>query len=138
MQEQDFAEKFLRVFSAGDVVFEEDSVGRQMYVVNAGSVNVLKRADGGPVQVGTLVPGDIFGEMALVDDLPRSATVVAAEDDTRLLEIDHALFVYLVGQQPAFALMVLKAMSLRLRTQYGQHAPVAHPGHAGRDGGNAG
>jgi len=125
MQEPDFAEKFLRVFHAGEVVFEEDSAGRQMYVVNAGRVNVLKRSDGGSVLVGTLGPGDIFGEMALVDDLPRSATVVAAEDDTRLLEIDHAIFVYLVGQQPAFALMVLKAMSLRLRSQYEQHVPVA-------------
>jgi CRP-like cAMP-binding protein len=70
-----------------------------------------------------------------VDDLPRSATVVAAEDDTRLLEIDHALFVYLVGQQPAFALMVLKAMSLRLRSQYGQHAPVAPADRGGREAG---
>ena len=128
MQEPDFAEKFLRVFRAGEVVFEEDSVGRQMYVVNAGQVNVLRRSNGRQVQIGTLGPGDIFGEMALVDDLPRSATVVAAEENTRILEIDHALFIYLVGQQPVFALMVLKAISLRLRTQYEHHAPADQMG----------
>jgi len=128
MQETDFAEKFLRVFRAGEVVFEEESVGRQMYVVNAGRVNVLRRSNGRQVQVGALGPGDIFGEMALVDDLPRSATVIAAEENTRILEIDHALFIYLVGQQPAFALMVLKAISLRLRTQYERHAPVDQAG----------
>jgi CRP-like cAMP-binding protein len=125
MQETDFAARFLRVFRAGEVVFEQGSAGRQMYVVNTGRVNVLRSANGRQVQVGTLGPGDIFGEMALVDDLPRSATVVAAEEDTRLLEIDHALFIYLVGQQPTFALMVLKAISLRLRTQYGDAAPGA-------------
>jgi len=128
MQEPDFAEKFLRVFRAGEVVFEEDSVGRQMYVVNAGQVNVLRRSNGRQVQIGTLGPGDIFGEMALVDDLPRSATVVAAEENTRILEIDHALFIYLVGQQPVFALMVLKAISLRLRTQYEHQTPVDRTG----------
>ena len=126
MQEPDFAEKFLRVFRSGEVVFEEDSVGRQMYVVNAGRVHVLRRSGGRQVQIGSLGPGDIFGEMALVDDLPRSATVVAAEENTRILEIDHALFVYLVGQQPVFALMVLKAISLRLRTQYENNTPVDH------------
>lgn len=128
MQETDFAEKFLRVFRAGETVFEEGSVGRQMYVVNAGRVRVLRRSNGRQVQIGTLGPGDIFGEMALVDDLPRSATVVAAEENTRILEIDHALFIYLVGQQPVFALMVLKAISLRLRTQYEHHVPVGQPG----------
>jgi len=135
MQEIDFAARFLRVFRAGEVVFEQESVGRQMYVVNTGRVNVFRHTNGGQVQIGTLGPGDIFGEMALVDDLPRSATVVAAEEDTRILEIDHALFIYLVGQQPTFALMVLKAISLRLRTQYGVAEAVARPGGAAEAGG---
>lgn len=124
MQEPDFAEKFLRVFRAGEVVFEEGSDGRQMYVVNTGQVNVLRCSNGRQVRIGTLGPGDIFGEMALVDDQPRSATVVAAGENTRILEIDQALFTYLVGQQPAFALMVLKAISLRLRTQYEHYAAI--------------
>lgn len=124
MQGADFAEKFLRVYGAGEVVFEEGSTGRQMYVVSTGRVNVLQHADGRLVQIGSLGPGDIFGEMALVDDRPRSATVIAAVADTRILEVDQAIFVYLVGQQPAFALMVLKAISLRLRTQYEQRPPA--------------
>ncbi len=134
MQEPDFAEKFLRIFHAGEVVFEENSDGRQMYVINAGQVHVLRRSQGRQVRIGTLGPGEIFGEMALVDDQPRSATVVAAEENTRILEIDQALFIYLVGQQPTFALMVLKAISMRLRIQYEQGAagePTAGKGQAG-------
>ena len=49
--------------------------------------------------------------------MPRSASAVAAGDDTSVVEIDHAQFAYLVGQQPAFALIILKALSLRLRKQ---------------------
>jgi CRP-like cAMP-binding protein len=127
MQELDFAARFLRVLRPGEVVFEEGSAGRQMYVVNAGRVTVLKRVEEGQVPVGNLGPGDIFGEMALVDDLPRSATVVAGEAGASVLEIDHALFIYLVGQQPAFALMVLKAISMRLRSQYELSPPGGHP-----------
>ena len=52
-----------------------------------------------------------------MDSLPRSASAIVAEDDTRVLEIDHSLFIYLVGQQPTFALIIQKALSLRLRAQ---------------------
>jgi glyoxylase-like metal-dependent hydrolase (beta-lactamase superfamily II) len=87
-----------------------------MYVICTGQVRLSRCINGEDTFLKSLGKGEIFGEMALVDNLPRSASVVAAENDTRLLEIDHALFVYLVGQQPAFALIVLKAMSHRLRS----------------------
>lgn len=117
MDELNFSDKFLKSYAKGEVIFTEGSVGQYMYVIHAGSVNILKGNNGSRDIVGKLQKGDIFGEMALVDNLPRSATAVAAEDSTSVLEIDHAHFVYLVGQQPAFALIVLKALSLRLRNQ---------------------
>jgi CRP-like cAMP-binding protein len=71
-------------------------------------------------QLSVLGEGNIFGDIVLVDNLPRSASAVAVEDNTRVLEKDHALFVYLVGQQPAFALIILKALSFRLRKKAAQ------------------
>jgi CRP/FNR family cyclic AMP-dependent transcriptional regulator len=117
MGELNFSGKFLRSFGNGEVIFEEGSVGRHMYVVVSGRVDIRMKAGGGDVVVATLGKGDLFGEMALVDSLPRSASAIAAGDDTSAVEIDHAQFAYLVGQQPAFALIILKALSLRLRNQ---------------------
>ena len=117
VNELKFPDKFLRSYQNNEVVFREGDVGHQMYVIHAGRVNLTKTVDGKELFLKSLGTGEIFGEMALIDHLPRSASVIAAENDTHLLEIDHALFVYLVGQQPAFALIVLKAMSHRLRSQ---------------------
>jgi CRP/FNR family cyclic AMP-dependent transcriptional regulator len=91
-----------------------------MYVVVSGRVDIRKKSGDGAAVVATLCKGELFGEMALVDSMPRSATAVATEDATSVVEIDHAQFAYLVGQQPAFALIILKALSLRLRKTAGQ------------------
>ena len=117
MGELEFSDRFLRTFGNGDVIFEEGSVGKHMYVVVSGSVRIEKKTGGEVAVVATLGKGELFGEMALVDSLPRSASAVAAGDETSVVEIDHAQFAYLVGQQPAFALIILKALSLRLRKQ---------------------
>jgi CRP-like cAMP-binding protein len=117
MGELDFSDKFLKTCRNGEVLFEEGSVGKHMYVIVSGSVRIVKKTGGGETVVATLGKGEVFGEMALVDSLPRSASAIAAGDGTSVVEIDHAQFAYLVGQQPAFALIILKALSLRLRKQ---------------------
>jgi CRP-like cAMP-binding protein len=53
--------------------------------------------------------------MAVIDGSSRSATAIAAAPHTRVMRINHARFVYLVSQQPAFALMIMDALSKRLR-----------------------
>ncbi len=116
MNELNFPDKFLKIYHKNEVIFREGDSGSQMYVISSGQVDIFKLIDGEEKFLKSLGEGELFGEMALIDNLPRSASVVAAQDNTHLLEIDHALFVYLVGQQPAFALIVLKAMSHRLRS----------------------
>ena len=130
MEEQDPSGKFLKSFGSGGVIFEEGSIGKHMYVVVSGSVDIRMKTGDGDTVVATLGKGEPFGEMALVDSLPRSASAVAADDDTSVVEIDHGQFAYLVGQQPAFALIILKALSLRLRKQI-----EINRGHAGNEEG---
>jgi CRP/FNR family cyclic AMP-dependent transcriptional regulator len=128
MGDLNFSDKFLKSFGNGEVIFEEGSVGRHMYVVVSGQVDIRMKAGEGEAVVATLGKGELFGEMALVDSLPRSASAVAVGDDTSAVEIDHAQFAYLVGQQPAFALIILKALSLRLRNQMEvNRAQSGHP-----------
>lgn len=125
MDELNFPDKFLKIYQENEVVFRAGDSGSRMYVIGSGRVRITTTVNGTETLLKTLGPGEVFGEMALVDNLPRSASVTATEANTQLLEIDHALFVYLVGQQPAFALIILKAMSHRLRAR-------GIPGHPGK------
>lgn len=135
MDEVYFNAKFLKTYKFGEVVFREGDAGGCMYVINSGVIDIVKNIAGVDTVVTSLGKGDIFGEMALIDSLPRSAMAVSASDDTSLLEVDHAHFVYLVGQQPAFALIILKALSMRLRSKVVDQGVSESPGPGPRSSG---
>ena len=99
-----------RTVEAGDVIYAEGETGTHMYGVVDGKVELRKRG----AVVATLGPDDVFGERALVDELPRDLTAVATERTT-LAEIDKFLFLFLVDQSPTFALDVMGALGARLR-----------------------
>jgi CRP-like cAMP-binding protein len=81
-----------------------------MFVILEGQV----RIDRGGSALSELGPGEFFGEMALVDSGTRMASAVALAAGTRLAEIDRARSIYLVSQQPAFSLTVMRVLSQRL------------------------
>jgi len=110
--------KFIRVYQKSDVIFEENSLGNEMYVVHSGKVKVSTKAPGREVDLATLGPGEFFGEMALVDSAPRTATVTSLEDNTRLIALDQDKFLYLVSQQPVFALTIMHALCQRIRERW--------------------
>src|SRR5215470_13018386 len=108
-------EKCIDEYGVGDVIFEEGTTGRELYVVLDGEVEITKMVGGRKTVIITLGKGEFFGEMAVIDGSSRSATAIAAAAGTRVMRINHARFVYLVSQQPAFALMIMDALSKRLR-----------------------
>ena len=97
---------------AGTPIFEAGADGTEMYGVVEGEVEV--RLPGGAVRA--LGPGETFGEMAIVDSSPRSATVVAVTD-TKLAVIDRRMFLFLVQETPMFALQVMSNMAKRIRAE---------------------
>ena len=108
-------EKCINEFDVDDVIFEEGSTGRELFVVLDGQVEIAKMNGANKMVIVTLGKGEFFGEMAVIDGSARSATAIAAAPNTRVMRINHARFVYLVSQQPAFALMIMDALSKRLR-----------------------
>jgi CRP/FNR family transcriptional regulator, cyclic AMP receptor protein len=108
-------EKCINEFDVGEVIFEEGSTGRELFVVLEGKVEIAKVSAAGKTVIVTLGKGEFFGEMAVIDGSSRSATAISAASNTRVMRINHARFVYLVSQQPAFALMIMDALSKRLR-----------------------
>src|ERR1700750_555381 len=118
-------EKCIDEYGVGDVIFEEGTTGRELYVVLDGEVEIAKVAPGRKTVIVTLGKGEFFGEMAVIDGSARSATAIAAATGTRVMRINHARFVYLVSQQPAFALMIMDALSKRLRASNDIHYRAA-------------
>jgi CRP-like cAMP-binding protein len=108
-------EKCINEYDVADVIFEEGSTGRELYVVLEGKVEIAKVSGASKTTIVTLGKGEFFGEMAVIDGSSRSATAIAAAPKTKVMRINHARFVYLVSQQPAFALMIMDALSKRLR-----------------------
>ena len=108
-------EKCINEYDVADVIFEEGSTGRELYVVLEGKIDIVKDTGATRTTIVTLGKGEFFGEMAVIDGSARSATAVAAAPKTKVMRINHARFVYLVSQQPAFALMIMDALSKRLR-----------------------
>jgi CRP-like cAMP-binding protein len=120
-------EKCVDEFDVDDVIFEEGSNGRELFVVLDGKVDIAKVDGPGKNVIVTLGKGEFFGEMAVIDGSARSATAIASAPHTRVMRINHARFVYLVSQQPAFALMVMDALSKRLRASNAVTFKAANP-----------
>ena len=74
-----------KLYAAGDVIFREGDEGSVAYVIQAGSVEIVKDRDGKPALLGTLGEGAIFGEMALIDNAPRMGTARAATPTTVII-----------------------------------------------------
>lgn len=102
--------KETREVPADAVIFEAGDQGEEMFGVITGKVE-LRLRDGEVVELG---PDDCFGEMALVDRSPRSATAVAAEPTT-LAVIDRHRFLFMITETPMFALQVMSNMAELLR-----------------------
>ena len=100
----------LQTLTAGQFLFKEGEPGEMMYVLMSGTAEIMVRSR----VVETAQPGAIIGEMAMIDDGPRSATVVA-KSDCRLLAIDRKRFNFLIQQTPNFALHVMRVIADRLR-----------------------
>lgn len=101
-------------YSDGQVVFREGDEGRHLYVVLSGSVQIRKEGATFGSSLGRCVEGDCFGEMAVVDAQPRSATAIAM-GDTELLRFDRAAFFDAVRAQPELAVQLLASVSSKLR-----------------------
>jgi CRP/FNR family cyclic AMP-dependent transcriptional regulator len=102
-------------FKKDEIIIEEGSLSSDAYIIESGSVEVSKRLPGGKIQVITkLDKNDIFGEMGLIDRLPRSATVRALEDCS-ISVMTPDTFNMLAKRNPKALMPILKVLAQRLR-----------------------
>ena len=114
MDETQF-ERFSKEYPRSAVIFEEGSKGSEMYIVHSGKVSLFTKDEAGQsVTVAVVEKGGFFGEMAVIDYSPRSATAVA-EEDTCLIVLDRAKFLYMIQQQPAFVFTIMHTLCKQIR-----------------------
>lgn len=117
LEEADGLSKLLvmRRFGTGQIVFHHGDPGGLLYIVSKGKVKIThSTADGQEAMLAIVGAGDFFGELALLDDSPRSATAEALEP-TETLTLHREDFMRYIQDNPDFALHVLQTMARRIR-----------------------
>jgi CRP-like cAMP-binding protein len=108
-------EQHVRLFDQGAVIFRENDEGGEMFIIIQGLVEIRKTTGPSSSKIlTTLQKGDMFGEMAIIEKQPRSATAVAVQP-TRVLVLNEKLYESMIGSNPDFARKMNKVLSERIR-----------------------
>jgi CRP-like cAMP-binding protein len=103
-----------RTLKTGEILFEEGSTGRELYIIQEGRVKVYKDTPEGKIELAVIEKGGTIGELSLLDNLPRSATVEAIEP-TNVIIINQALFQSVMQAVPMWLQSIVKIVVSRLR-----------------------
>lgn len=110
-----------RFYPRDMMIFSEAQPGSELYIIQKGQVKISKVVDNNEVLLAVLNPGDIFGEMALLENKPRSASAIAYEDCT-ILVVNRANFEQMVHSQPQLISRLTVTLSDRIWLMYKQLA----------------
>ena len=108
-----------RSYPKDTMIFSEGEPGHELYIIQRGSVKITKIVNDNEVLLALLKPGDIFGEMALLEDKPRTASAIAHENST-LLVVNKANFKRMVSTQPQMITKLTQILADRLWFIYKQ------------------
>lgn len=104
-----------RAFARGMIIFHKDSPGQTLYIIESGKVRIFILSESGQeISINVYGPGEVFGEMALLDSLPRSAGAVVLEDAVTLT-LHRDDFLRLIREHPEMAMSIMKVLSRRVR-----------------------
>ncbi len=109
-------ERFAKTYEPGQVIISEFEPGDSFYLIQSGQVQLIKCVNGSKKNLDILKPGEFFGEMAILDNSPRSATCMAI-GKVEVLEFNKANFELLITGNPQIALILLKLFCKRIYDQ---------------------
>lgn len=108
--------RFAKIFKKGELIFAEYETGNTFYLIQSGQVQLIKAVNGYEKNLDILQPHEFFGEMAILDNSPRSASAIAY-DEVKLLEFNKENFGLLIQGNPEIALVLLKTFVRRIYVQ---------------------
>src|SRR5690349_9317148 len=106
--------KFLTHFTNGHILFKEGDEGDDMFIIQSGRVAIKKKVKDGDTTLAVLEKGDFFGEMAILERLPRSASAEVLEEGD-IIVINGETFGDMIKTNPEIAVRMLRKQSIRLR-----------------------
>jgi len=107
-------ERYIVTHPMGDIIFSEGDIGTEMYILQSGTVELFKQIAGETRVLATLEKGDFFGEMSVLEDLPRTASA-RAKTDVELVKINGAMFDTMLKSNTEIAVRMMRKLSRRLR-----------------------
>ena len=107
-------ERYLETHPMGEIIFSEGDIGTEMYIIQSGTVELLKSIGGETRVLATLEKGDFFGEMSVLEDAPRNASA-RAKTDVEVVRINGALFDTMLKNNTEIAIRMMRKLSRRLR-----------------------
>jgi len=118
-------EELGRVYQNGENIITEGEIGDCMYIIQQGTADVIRMEDGEPTIIDTMQTGELFGEMAIVENTVRSSTV-RARGTVRAITIDRKTFMRRIQEDPSLAMSVLEVLCHRVRNLDGSIAHLKH------------
>ena len=107
-------ERYVAQHPMGDIIFSEGEIGNDMFILQSGTVELIKMIAGETKVLATLEKGDFFGEMSVLEDLPRTATA-RAKTDVEVVHINGATFDTMLKSNTEIAIRMMRKLSRRLR-----------------------
>lgn len=114
-------EEFTRKYPKDTMIFSEGQPGQELYIIQKGSIKITKIINNNEVLLAILKPGDMFGEMSLLEDKPRSASAIAHEDSV-LMAVNKVNFKQMITTQPQIITKLTQVLSERIWFIYKQLA----------------
>ena len=123
--------EFTRTYPKDTMVFSENMPGKEMFIIQKGSVKITKIVNDNEVLLAVLKQGDMFGEMSLIESRPRSASAIAFEDAI-LLSVNKENFERMVSSQPQIIAQLTRTLAERIWFAYKQLANTLLTNPVGR------
>jgi CRP/FNR family cyclic AMP-dependent transcriptional regulator len=120
-----FQHEVVETFNDGECIFKEGDQGRDLYIIQKGSVKILKKIGDAEVEIAVFDRGHFFGDIGLLQNIPRYAAAYAI-GDVSLLTLRPAGFLLKIRRDPTFAFELLQQLSYRVKVTNDRLTELAH------------
>lgn len=128
---QEIFERYGKMYPAGTVIFKEGEIGEHLFIIQSGQIKITKKTNEGEKTLVVFSEGDFFGEMAVIDKEPRSATATAIAD-TKCIVLNQEIFESTMQSNIHIVKKILRSMSSRLRDANKQIEVLLQKNHTRR------